>query len=250
MRISLNITKYVVSAMAALALVLTASVQQSRAVSVSPQPGPPSYGANTPSITGGTFSNTSPSPQSQGDAGFTVAGDFSFRATASDVTITYQVDRIISVSNFPSGNFALTAGIKGDFETSAVGVFLTQYTTDNTVNTVVGSNRIEVSGSEVIVAASPAPLIPNFDLSASATGTSSPFFLDTTQLIDLRQQATISFSGLQNGDVVSVQFPNDTDLAPSPEPATLTLAGLSAVGLLGCGWLRRRKAAAVGVGGA
>jgi hypothetical protein len=247
MRISINRTKSVVSAMAALALVLTAGVQQSRAVSVAAG----AQYTTQPTITGGSFNDTRQKPQTQGNTGFSVQGpgDFNFTAdgTSSTVTIDYQVD--LTIPFLQAGDYVLGAGIVGDFGTTVTGhiISLTQYTTDNSV--------VGFSGSDVHLGApnsgDPAvPLIPGFTLVASDFGTSNPFFLPGTSSIDLRQIGTISFSGLQAGDVVNVQFPNDTDLAPSPEPATLTLGGLSAVGLLGCGWLRRRKSVAVGVRGA
>jgi hypothetical protein len=243
MRISINVTKCVVSAMAALALILTAGVQQSRAVSAAP--GFP-YTTN-PTITGGSFNERQQKPQMQGNTGFSVEGpgDFNFTAdgTSSTVTINYQVDLTIPI--LQAGDYVLGAGIVGDFSTPVTGhtIFLTQYTTDNSV--------VGYGGSDVHLGApnsgDPAvPLIPGLTLVAFDSGTSNPFYLPASS-IDLRQIGTISFSGLQNGDVVDVQFPNKTGLSPSPEPGTLTLAGLSAFGLLGCGWLRRRKSVAAGV---
>jgi hypothetical protein len=237
----------VVSAMAALALVLTAGVQQSYAVSV--RAGPPSYGTNTPSITGGSFNDSQQQPQGQGNTGFSVQGpgDFNFTAdgTSSTVTITYQVDLTIPFFNLQAGEYVLGAGIVGDFSTPVTDhtISLTQYTTDNSV--------VGAAGSDVHLGApnsgDPAVPLSGFTLVASDFGSSNPFFLSDST-IDLRQIGTISFSGLQNGDVVDVQFPNKTGLSPSPEPGTLTLAGLSAFGLLGCGWLRRRKSVAAATG--
>jgi hypothetical protein len=43
------------------------------------------------------------------------------------------------------------------------------------------------------------------------------------------------------------EFDYGPHVAPSPEPASLTLLGISAVGLLGYGWRRRRNKAAKAV---
>jgi hypothetical protein len=210
------------------------------------------YYSQAPSIQGGTFNNTPPGPLGGGN-NLSVTGDFGFTATGGPVTISYAVDLVFPAFILQPGLYVVGGGIQGYFATETPGhqIFLTGYTADTFVVGAPGSDvtvSMPTGGLSVVL---PYVTPGSFQLSDPPSlleqnfAISPPFLLNPTVSVDLRQVLTVTFSGLQQGDVVDVQFPNTASVTPAnavPEPTGLTLGLVSCIVLVGGGSWRKSRA--------
>ena len=73
-------------------------------------------------------------------------------------------------------------------------------------------------------------------LGFSSTGAQIPI----SDTFAFEQTSTMVFSGVTTGDVIDIDLPDTTQDDPTPEPATLSMAGLA---VAGCALLKRRRRA-------
>lgn len=218
----------------ALVIVLATSLPASAAVIGGGGGGTPFDYQNPPAVQGGTFNGTPPLPQGFPN-GFSVSGDFSFTAGGGTATIAYTVVDPISIGSNPGelapGTYALFSGIDGTFSTTATGhqVLLTEFSstafTEGIPGSTVNLGAPPHGGLPVLL-----PLSGGTPLTETDFGSSAPFYL-SAGTANLEMSVMASFSGLQSGDVVSVDFPNGGNFSPAPEPASMVLFGLGAAGI-------------------
>jgi len=117
-----------------------------------------------------------------------------------------------------------------DIDTSAV---LTSY---SAVSTLLENGD---TASELLLPDEPIPYSPNGSGSIYVTGsaTSTVTLPAGSSTYTLEQLVTLQFSGLASGEVISVDFPSNSTVDPTPEPGTLLLAGSVSLGIV---FLRRR----------
>jgi len=112
----------------------------------------------------------------------------------------------------------------------------------------VTTQLVGVAGSSVT--ASGAPLILPYNAGPAGTGIGTHELLSVESAtftasgpFTIEQDATLTFSNLQAGDIVWIHLPNGSSVDPAvtPEPATFTLFAIALGGLAGYGWRNRRQ---------
>ena len=207
-------------------------------------------------VTGGTSLTT---PTNNGVSatgnGYDIGGAFTFTANGGDAKVTFTSDELLASSGIfegtyfgtPVGYYRVLSGVSGSFSVdegtnTAHEVDLTQYTNDVSVLAGSSTGPLYNENAEAIAGAPFAGSVqlPTGNVS-DVVFSEIPFYYGGGT-IDLHASSVISFSGLEAGDVVTLDLPNNNDMDPAVlEPASLTLLGIGIVGMAGYGWRRKRS---------
>ena len=162
-------------------------------------------------------------------------GALSYTATADDVktgvVINWNTFRSFTVT---AGNYVLQSVLSGTFAQPATGGITTI-----SLSTQVLSHLNDATEAQAIF-----PPAAAASGSFSVTTSASTFAYAQADSDILYQFGQVKIMPTAAGQVFTVNLPADSTIAAVvPEPSSLTLGGLGAACLLGCGWIRRRNLA-------
>jgi hypothetical protein len=210
-------------------------------------------------VTGGTLLPGEPqTPTFSPDRlSFSVAGDYSFTADSTSVTMTIETWLLTTTQHGnPQGPFNVNTSIDGFFASDLIGTTaeITGYSASSFLfNTFVGVNPVPIPGTTAAVAI---PMLPEtLPMAASDFPTSSleltgsastPVTIPPSPLgspLYIGQLTTIQFDKLENRETIRIELPDNTSLTPGsanvPEPGSLILWALGSLLPAAIGWFRR-----------